>query len=125
MPEQIARMYAYVHPAFWPWLWMQLLLIRLGQEDHGRNLLLAVTRCGNIFILGYGDRGDAYRKPEGLRTAWDHPVWQSAIPPNLFGGFLEFSAIPPTRPSGTRAGSHERGGQPERAQAASPFPDTS
>lgn len=124
MPEQIARMYAYVHPAFWPWLWVQLLLVRLGQAEHGRNLLLAVTRCGNVFIIGYGDRGDAWRKPGPVRAAWDDPVWQTRNPPNLVGVFLEFSAIPPTRPSGRQGDFAERGGV-LAGKGARSIPDTS
>lgn len=125
MPEQIARMYAYVHPAFWPWLWLQLLLVRLGQDEHKRNLLLAVTRCGNIFIVGYGDRGDAYRKLEPTKPAWDDPVWQARIPPNIVGGFLEFSAIPPTVLSGAVLPCLQDERCPGGARAGFPIPDTS
>lgn len=99
MPEQIARMYAYVYPAFWPWLWLQLLLVRLGQDEHRRSLVLAVTRCGNIIILCHGDRGDAYRRPDPVRAAWDDPEWESALPVNLAGAVLEFSGFPPAPPS--------------------------
>lgn len=125
MPEQIARMYAYVSLAFWPWLWLQLLLVRLDQQAHGRNLLLAVTRCGNVFIIGYGDRGDAYRKLEPTKPAWDNPVWQTRNPPNIVGGFLEFSAIPPTVLSGAGLPPRQAGSCPEGAREAAPSPDTS
>ncbi|PKP81551.1 MAG: hypothetical protein CVT79_09095, partial [Alphaproteobacteria bacterium HGW-Alphaproteobacteria-18] len=40
-----------------------------------------------------------------VKAGWDDPVWQSAIPPNMVGVFLEESQTPPPAdPSAPNAG---------------------
>ncbi|KCZ90613.1 hypothetical protein HHI_13780 [Hyphomonas hirschiana VP5] len=91
MTPQIARLYAHVSPVFWPYLWLQLRWIFKRQDKELRTLLISVTRWGQVQIVQVGDHWRAYRKPESLKASWDDPVWQSAVPPNMVGAFLEES----------------------------------
>ncbi|ABI77588.1 hypothetical protein HNE_1224 [Hyphomonas neptunium ATCC 15444] len=97
MTPQIARLYAHVSPVFWPYLWLQLRWIFKRQDKELRTLLISVTRWGQVHIVQVGDHWRAYRKPEALKPGWDDPVWQSAVPPNMVGVFLEESQTSPTQ----------------------------
>jgi len=105
MTPQIARLYAHVLPVFWPYLWLQLRWIFKRQDKELRTLLISVTRWGQVHIVQVGDHWRAYRKPAPVKAGWDDPVWQSAIPPNMVGVFLEESQTPPpANPSAPNAG---------------------
>jgi len=96
MSPEHARLYAYVHPLFWGWLWLQLQLVTSWQRETHRPLLVAVTRWGNLYTVQIGDKLTTYRKPEAVKPSWDDPVWESRIPPTLVGVVSEFSENPPT-----------------------------
>ena len=87
MSPEHARLYAYVHPLFWGWLWLQLQLFTSWQRESHRTLLIAVTRWGNIYTVQIGDKVTTYRKPELTKASWDDVVWQTSNPPNLVGVF--------------------------------------
>jgi len=94
MSPEHARMYAYVHPLFWGWLWLQLQWFTSWQKQSHRPLLVAVTRWGNLYTVQIGDKVTTYRKPEAVKPSWDDPVWESALPPNMVGVFQEDSKTP-------------------------------
>jgi hypothetical protein len=89
MTPQIARLYDYVLPVFWPYLWLQLRWIFKRQDEELRTLLISVTRWGHVSIVYVGDSWRAYKKPKAIRASWDDPVWESHIAPNMAGVFLE------------------------------------
>ena len=89
MTPQIARLYDYVLPVFWPYLWLQLRWIFKRQDEELRTLLISVTRWGHVSIVYVGDHWRAYRKPKAIRASWDDPSWESHISPNLAGVFQE------------------------------------
>jgi len=88
-PQIAARLYAHVLPIFWPYLWLQLRWIFKRQDKELRTLLISVSKWGHIHIVHVGDHWRAYRKPAAIKPAWDNPVWESHIAPNLAGAFLE------------------------------------
>lgn len=96
MPPKIARLYAHVLPVFWPYLWLQLRWIFRRQDTEKRDFLIAVTRWGHVAIVHVGDHWRAYKKPALSIPEWNDPVWESQIPPNMVGVFLEFSEFSPT-----------------------------
>ena len=122
MSPEHARLYAYVHPLFWGWLWLQLQLFTSWQRESHRTLLIAVTRWGSIYTVQIGDKVTTYRKPEPVKPGWDDPIWQTSNPPNLVGVFLENSENPPTdNPESIPLEAH-----PERSRRISGLaPDTS
>ncbi|MFN4185028.1 MAG: hypothetical protein ACK4M6_09600 [Hyphomonas sp.] len=110
MSPEHARMYAYVHPLFWGWLWIQLQLFTSWQKESHRPLLVAVTRWGNLYTVQIGDKVTTYQKPDLTKPNWDDPVWQSSIPPNMVGVSLEFSEFPPMEiPEGLPLEAHPEG----------------
>ncbi len=128
MSPKIARLYAHVLPVFWPYLWLQLRWIFKRQDVELRTLLISVTKWGHVHIVHVGDHWRAYRQPEALRPAWDNPIWESHIAPNLLGVFLEESRNPPTDEislSGTLILPRPRGRCPAGAEGGLPHPDTS
>ncbi|MFN4184251.1 MAG: hypothetical protein ACK4M6_05645 [Hyphomonas sp.] len=127
MSPEHARLYAYVHPLFWGWLWIQLQLFTNWQRESHRPLLVAVTRWGNLYTVQIGDKVTTYQKPAPVKPGWDDPVWESALPPNMAGVSLEFSENPPTEEaSPVRAGllPRLRGRCPAGAEGGAP-PNTS
>ena len=91
MTPQIARLYDYVLPVFWPYLWLQLRWIFKRQDEELRTLLISVTKWGHVSIVYVGDHWRAYRKPKAIRASWDDPSWESHIAPNMACVFLEES----------------------------------
>ena len=83
MTPQIARLYEYVLPVFWPYLWLQLRWIFKRQDVELRTLLISITKWGQVHIVQVGDHWRAYRKPEAIKPGWDDPVWQNALPLNM------------------------------------------
>lgn len=83
MSPELARFYAHVHPAFWPWLWLQLKLVHIFLMRHDHNILVSVTRRGCVRIVQVGDHRLAWRRPEPARANWDDPVWESSVPGNI------------------------------------------
>ena len=83
MTPQIARLYAYVLPVFWPYLWLQLRWIFKRQDVELRTLLISVTRWGYVSIVYVGDHWRAYKKPAPVKPSWDNPVWESHTAPNM------------------------------------------
>ena len=95
-PQIAARLYAHVLPVFWPYLWLQLRWIFKRQDKELRTLLISVTKWGHIHIVHVGDHWRAYKKPKAVKPAWNDPVWESNIAPNLVSIFLEDPKSPPT-----------------------------
>ena len=132
-PQFAARLYAHVLPVFWPYLWLQLRWIFKRQDAELRTLLIAVTKWGQIRILHTGDHWRAYRKPAAIKPAWDDPVWESHVSPNLACVFREESqtllaGILPCEAGASRdKKSHcdfpEK--DAKRTEGAAPNPDTS
>ncbi len=91
MTPQIARLYDYVLPVFWPYLWLQLRWIFKRQDVELRTLLISVTRWSHVSLVYVGDPWRAYKKPKAIRASWDDPAWESHISPNLAGVFQEES----------------------------------
>ena len=90
-PQFAARLYAHVLPVFWPYLWLQLRWIFKRQDKELRTLLISVTKWGHIHIVHVGDHWRAYKKPAAIKPAWDNPIWESHIAPNLAQVFREDS----------------------------------
>ncbi len=128
MSPKIARLYAHVLPLFWPYLWLQLRWIFKRQDVELRTLLISVTKWGHVHIVHVGDHWRAYRQPEAIRPAWDNPIWESHIAPNMAGLFLEESNPLPTDEislSGTLILPRLRGRCPKRAEGGLQAPNTS
>ncbi len=89
MTPQIARLYDYVLPVFWPYLWLQLRWIFKRQDEELRTLLISVTRWGHVHIVRVGDSWRAYKKPKAIRASWNDPAWESHIAPNMAEVFQE------------------------------------
>jgi hypothetical protein len=89
MTPQIARLYDYVLPVFWPYLWLQLRWIFKRQDVELRTLLISVTKWGHVSIVYVGDSWRAYKKPASVRASWDNPTWETHIAPNMAEVFLE------------------------------------
>jgi hypothetical protein len=83
MTPQIARLYDYVLPVFWPYLWLQLRWIFKRQDVELRTLLISVTKWGHVSTVYVGDHWRAYKKPKAIRASWDDPAWESHIAPNM------------------------------------------
>ncbi|MBR9805962.1 MAG: hypothetical protein GYB49_01900 [Alphaproteobacteria bacterium] len=82
---RFAPAYAYVHPVFWPWLWLQLWAIATHQKETGQDFLLNVTRCGFVRIKYVSDVRKP--KPKNLYTyeaplvpAWERPALGTDMP---------------------------------------------
>ena len=130
-PQFAARLYAHVLPVFWPYLWLQLRWIFKRQDKELRTLLISVTKWGHIHIIHVGDHWRAYKKPAAIKPAWDNPIWESHIAPNLAGVFLEeVSTLILPRVRGLRGTSVCTANAPRRPAGAeggmaSATPDTS
>ena len=93
MTPQIARLYAYVLPVFWPYLWLQLRWIFKRQDQELRTLLISVTKWGYVSIVYVGDHWRAYKKPAAVKPSWDNPVWESHTAPNMAEVFRAQSCV--------------------------------
>ncbi len=87
MTPQIARLYDYVLPVFWPYLWLQLRWTFKRQDVELRTLLISVTKWGHVSIVYVGDSWRAYKKPKAIRASWDDPAWETHIALNMVGVF--------------------------------------
>ena len=129
-PQFAARLYAHVLPVFWPYLWLQLRWIFKRQDKELRTLLISVSKWGHIHIVHVGDHWRAYNKPAAIKPAWDNPIWESHIAPNMAAVFQEesqtFLASNPSAPNADIL-PRLRGRWPEGSEggAASATPDTS
>ena len=127
-PQIAARLYAHVLPIFWPYLWLQLRWIFKRQDKELRTLLISVSKWGHIHIIHVGDSWRAYKKPAAIKPAWDNPVWESHIAPNLAAVFQEesqtFLASNPSAPNADIL-PRLRGRWPEGSEGGAPNPDTS
>ena len=127
-PQIAARLYAHVLPVFWPYLWLQLRWIFKRQDKELRTLLISVTKWGHVHIVHVGDHWRAYKKPKAVKPAWNDPVWESRIAPNMVAVFREESE---TLASGTPSAPiasilpRLRGRWPEGAEGGAPRADTS
>ena len=85
-PARHARLFEYVHPVFWPWLWLQLWALGRWQRETGRDLLITVTRHGTIAITHVSDApapDSLYRYAPPAIPAWDRPALASGLPPEF------------------------------------------
>ncbi|MFN7054211.1 hypothetical protein [Hyphomonas sp.] len=79
MDRQTAHLYAFVHPAFRWWLWLQLCIVRSWMRQHRRDVYIEVTRCGSVRILIAGDPPDTYRPVLPARPHWAAPDWERSV----------------------------------------------
>ena len=129
-PQFAARLYAHVLPVFWPYLWLQLRWIFKRQDKELRTLLISVSKWGHVSIVHVGDHWRAYKKPAAIKPAWDNPIWESHIAPNMAAVFQEeFQTLLAGTPSAPNADilPRLRGRWPAGAEGgmASATPDTS
>ena len=90
-PARHARLFEYVHPVFWPWLWLQLWALGKWQRETGRDLLITVTRHGTVTITHVSDApapDSLYRYAPPAIPAWDRPALASGLPPEFSGELL-------------------------------------
>ena len=129
MTPQIARLYDYVLPVFWPYLWLQLRWIFKRQDKELRTLLISVTKWGHVSIVYVGDSWRAYKKPKATRASWDDPAWESHIAPNMAAVFQTESetllAPNPSAPNADILACSIRGRCPAGAEGGEAHADTS
>jgi hypothetical protein len=79
-----ARLFAHVHPLFWPILWWSLNRLFKWYDTSGyEEILFGTTRWGYVYVAFVGDKRtdpSAYRPHQPRMTRWDDPVWESHVP---------------------------------------------
>ncbi|KCZ51351.1 hypothetical protein HY29_05660 [Hyphomonas beringensis] len=82
---RFAPAFAYVHPVFWPWLWLQLWAIAKYQKETGQHFLLRITRYGSVHLKYASDRPkpkpkNLYKYEAPAVPAWERPALGSDLP---------------------------------------------
>ena len=90
-----ARYYAFVHPAFWPWLWLQLWLLTRWQRKTRRVVLIHIDRFGNIHIKAVADDPQSWHPAPPRVPAWTRPELASDLPANLAAHAILSSVVLP------------------------------
>ena len=83
---RFAPAFAYVHPVFWPWLWLQLWAIAKYQKETGQHFLLRITRYGSVHLKYASDRPkpkNLYKYEAPAVPAWERPALGSDMPAEL------------------------------------------
>lgn len=85
-----SRLYAFVHPLCWPWLWFQLWRLGAWIQSSKRDVLFRVDRYGNLRIDFISD---APRDPS--RYTYEAPAVPTWAKPRLASDMPESLAATP------------------------------
>ena len=78
-----ARLYAFVHPLCWPWLWFQLWRLGAWIQSSKRDVLFRVDRFGNLHVDFISDASrdpSRYTYEAPSVPAWAAPGLASDMP---------------------------------------------